>query len=480
MAFRIFLDQTVIRIIDETGKNEPIQYNPGQVKYYIKAGKFIFYDGIEQQDFNNHGYQDFADRFGTGFSSEDEFVRYLNGFINLSASGSLQNPGSVTDVDKAGRVSRNSIFGDKITANRVPQLAVQFQYPLASGDVRTPELGNGGTIVQENVLLKLRTAAQVGSFSRVQSTDTIRYIPGFECYFYGTPDFHEPVEGQRQIVGAMDEDTGFGYGYDGLDFVFMYRRDGVSQYFLIDLQQFEEKNGYTFIPQKGNIYLLTYGFLGYAPAKLEVIPPDGGLALTYTFKYPNAHDQTHLGQTFLPIRGELENLAGSTAMELTIGSIQAGIVDGGVGSIYTFARAFNYYRRDIPVSGNTELGAFRNKTTFGGITNYVKARLFNLNVAQSINRDSVVVIFKNPVILNAPTWVDVDADSVLEVSINVDIDFTLSTKTFFSVALFRTGNIDKNVEPFAFDLSPGDTAVFALVTTGSGEATFSNFWKELF
>jgi len=82
MAFRIFLDQTVVRIIDETGRNEPIQYNPGEVKYYIKDGKFIFFDGIEEQDFNNHGYVDFADRFGNTFSTEAEFVTYLNNFLN--------------------------------------------------------------------------------------------------------------------------------------------------------------------------------------------------------------------------------------------------------------------------------------------------------------------------------------------------------------------------------------------------------------
>jgi hypothetical protein len=480
MAFKIFQDKTVIRIIDTSGKNEPIQYNPSQVKYYPKDGKFIFFDGIEQQDFNNHGYQDFTDRLGNPFASEEAFIDYLNGFINRVSTGTQSSPAPSLDVDNSNRVSRNTIFGDKITAKRIPQLAAQFQYPLASDDVQPPETGNGGQVIQEGSLLKLVTDAQVGSFANLQSSDTIRYIPGFECYFFCTPDFNEPTDGQTQFIGVMDDDTGFAFGYNGLDFVFMYRRDGADTYFPIDLVAFEELNGYALNPLKGNVYLITYGYLGYAPAKLEVVPPRGGLAELYTFEYPNAHDKTHLSQTFLPIRGELNNGAGATPMTLSLGSINAGIVNGGEQSTYTFARAFNYASDALPVNGNTELVAFRNKTVFGGITNYVAARLFNFNVAQDLNKSSVVYIYRNPVVLNTPTWADIDVDSVLEFSEDIAIDFAASLDTFYTQALFRIDTLDKEVEGFKFDLKPGDVAVFAVKTIGQGEVLFSNFWKELF
>ena len=481
MAFRIFLDQTVVRIIDEDGRNEPIQYNPGQVKYYVRKNrKFVFFDGIEQQDFNNHGYEDFRDRFGNSFASEADFIEYLNGFINLAKSGTADNPNPSTDIDGARRPSRNTVFGDKITAKRIPQLAAQFQYPLAQTDVQPPDVGNGGTIVQENTLLKINTAAQVGSYANIQSRDTLRYIPGYECYLYVTPDFNDPVAGQVQRVGVMDDDTGFGFGYNGLDFVFIYRRGGVDQYFNINLDDFKTKYGYDLDPQKGNIYLLTYGFLGYAPATLEVIPPNKGLATLYTFEYPNKHDQTHLSQTFLPLRAEMRNETGNTAMSLSIGSVNAGIVDGGAESTYTFARSFNFRRSDVIINGNTEIVGFRNKTSFGGIINYVDARLFNFNVAQDLNKSSVVVVFRNPVLLNTPTWNDVNLDSTLEYSEDILIDFAASLQTFYSQALFRVDTLDKEVENFRFDLSPGDIAVFAIETTGQGDISFSNFWKELF
>lgn len=105
--FAIYLDQTIVRIIDSTERNEPIQYNPSQTKYYIKDGKFIFYDGIEKQDFNNHGYQDFTNEFGDSFNTEADFIEYLNSFLNspVMSSNPLSKLGvnideiTVDDVD---------------------------------------------------------------------------------------------------------------------------------------------------------------------------------------------------------------------------------------------------------------------------------------------------------------------------------------------------------------------------------------------
>jgi hypothetical protein len=420
---------------------------------------------------------------GATYGTQAETVNALNAIVyagNSELNNSVINPLPITDVDNNLRVSRNTVFGDKITAKRIPQLAAQFQYPLAADDVKTPELTNGGYTLQENALLKVGTVAQAGSKAILQSEKTLRYIPGFECYLFATPDFSDPVDGQSQLAWVGDVETGFGFGYDGLTFVFAYRRGGVDTYFPIDLTAFQQEYGYQLNPQKGNIYLLTYGFLGYAPAKLEVIPQKGGLARLYTFEYPNLNDQTHLSQTFLPLRVEMDNKSGTTPMEITFGSINAGIVNGGAESEYTFTRAFNYFRSDVPVSGNTEIVGFRSKATFGGITNYIQSRLFNFNASQNINRESVLIVFKNPTILNTPTWQDVNPDSVLEYSEDIQIDFAASTVSYFSISIPRVGTFDKDVENLKFDLPPEGVAVFALVTAGSGEVSFSNYWKELF
>jgi hypothetical protein len=480
MAYKVYLSNTVLLIEDTTGNDEIVVLIPGKCTYYIQDEKYNFYCDIRKLKFVKGKFDTFLDDQDQPFPDEEFLNIYLNKIINALGGYTDNNPSPGSDIDNNKRLSRNTVFGDKIIAKRIPQLAAQFQYPLASGAVRPPDVGNGGEILQENTLLKIQTDAQVGSFANVQSTDTLRYIPGYECYLYVTPDFNDPVDGQTQFVGVMDEETGFGFGYNGLDFVFLYRRDGISQYFIIDLDEYEKINGYRLNPQKGNVYLLSYGFLGYAPAKLEVIPPQGGLNKLYTLEYLNEHDQTHLNQTFLPLRAEMNNNAGDKDMSLSVGSINAGIVDGGGESNYTFARSFNYRDAEVLINGNTEIVAFRGKSTFGGRTNYVDGRLFNFNVAQDLNKSSVIVLFRNPVLLNTPTWTDVNVDSVLEYSTDILIDFEASTDTFYSQALFRVDTLDKEVESFRFDLAPGDMAVFAAETTGQGEIAFSNFWKELF
>lgn len=91
MAFRIYLDQTIIRIVDEDGNNAPIYYPAGQTKYYVDKGKFYFFDGVGGQNFNNHAFEDFRDQNGSPFASEDEFIAYLNGFINITVTGGFVN-----------------------------------------------------------------------------------------------------------------------------------------------------------------------------------------------------------------------------------------------------------------------------------------------------------------------------------------------------------------------------------------------------
>lgn len=476
-------------IIIEAPNKDKVYLNTDDARLVVSGNVFMINDAQTNKAVELDIYSRIESGDGTTFQDFDSCYSYLLTVLQVTGSPlSLQTGGMVSntnplpslDIDAGGRVSRNTVFGDKITAKRIPQIAAQFQYPLAADDVKPPVTVNGGSVTQENALLKLSTSNQVGSSIILQSTATIRYIPGFECYLYATPDFNDPVSGQTQFMGVFDDNTGFGFGYNGNDFVFIHRRDGVDSYHVIDISAFSSQYGYTLNPQKGNIYLLTYGFLGYAPAKLEIVPPWGGLLPLFTLEYPNSADQTHISQTFLPIRGELNNNTGSTPMTVSLGSVNAGIVNGGDESIYTFSRDFNYFTpTDITVSGNTEIVGFKNKDLFGGITNYVSARLFNFNAAVSLNKNCILAVIKDPTMLNTPTWNDVDTDSVLQYSTDIQVDFT-NIKTYYTRPLFSTGAFDADVEAHRYDLPPGHIAVFAILTTGAGDVRFSNYWKELF
>ena len=389
------------------------------------------------------------------------------------------NPLPTSIIDNSGKSAANSVFSDQIVGKRIPQITAQFQYPLTQdGSVVTT--ANGATASQSNSMLYLNTDAQSGSSIEIHSTDTLRYIPGFEVYNFFTVGFNMPVDGQDQYVGLLDDDTGFGIGYHGLDFVFIHRRGSINNYYSIDLNAFNNTAGYELDPTKGNVYKLTFGYLGFAPATLEVMGPDNVTRVLYIFPYPNNNIETHLSQTFLPVRAELKNNTGTIAMELFIGSLSAGIVDGSGCSEYEFARFFNYTAPAITITDPTALVAFKPKDTFGGRVNYVESRLALISGATDLNKVARFVIIKNPVITNTPTWNNVDVDSTVQYSEDITIDFANSNDYFI---VWNTGKVDsflEQLESLHLDLKPGDVACFYLASDGTGEVNLAINWWELF
>lgn len=393
---------------------------------------------------------------------------------------SKSNPLPTSNIDNSGKASANTVFSDLITGKRIPQITAQFQYPITQ-DGGVVSTSNGGTATQENSLLYLRTDSQLNSSVEIHSTDTLRYIPGFEVYNFFTVGFNAPVEGQDQFIGLLDSETGFGIGYKGLDFVFIHRRDGEDTYYNIDLNGFNESAGYTLDPTKGNIYKLTFGYLGFAPATLEVIGSDNISRVLHIFQYPNSNTETHISQTFLPVSAELKNNTGTSAMELFIGSFSLGIIDGSGCSEYEFARFFNYTNSStFTITEPTPLVAFKVMDTFRGKTNYIESRLAVMSGATDLNKAARWILIKNPVITNTPTWNNVDIDSTMQYSEDITIDFDNSNTYFLTWNSTKVDSFIEYVDQLHLDLKPGEVACFYLTGAGIGDANLSVNWWELF
>ena len=483
MAFKIFLDQTVVRIIDTSGNDEPVQLNPGQTKYQIQGGIFKFFDNVSTVTFPRGNYQVFQDELGNSFASENDFIVYLNSFINLNVSGTTKDPSGSSDIDQNGRFGANTVFGDRVIGTRHSTIAAQFQYGLQSSDA-DPVVDNGGIVDFFESMLRISSGVNVAGSAMIQSTATVRYTPGQEVYCFFTAVFSPPKADSYQRVGLFDDDNGFFVGYEGTQFSFVRRRNGVDNITAINLSDFAIENKYILDPLKGNIYKISYGYLGFAPITLEVMTPDGGYAVLAKISYPNSATETHTTQTFLPVRGEVGNTGNDTNLTVLSGSLAAGITNGDDSGTDATSRAFAWANEvEFTVSGDTELVAFRNKDIFNGITNYVNARLILISGANELNKNPRWKLLRNPAILNTPTWNDVKTgDSVLEYSLDALIDFALSDDLYMAWNKFKTGDFFEKVEEFVLDLPPGATAIFIIESeaAATGTADLSIRWKELF
>lgn len=395
---------------------------------------------------------------------------------------SSDNPLPIIDIDSAHRGSANSIFGDKIIGTRIPSIAAQFQYGLRSDDAVIDTVTTGISTIS-NAMLLLNTGISSTGHVGVQGANYLRYIPGHEAYAFFTVVFNSPAANSSQKAGLFDYDSGNGngffVGYEGLQFGITRRRSGIDYFTPVDpLLIFPDDSG-VFDPTKGNIYKISYGYLGFATIHFEVMLPKGGFIDLASIEYPNTSTETHITNTNIPLRAEVTNSGNVSDLQIKIGSITAGIVDGGGAD--PIARVFTQSLGIITLVGATvtQLGHFRNKSTFFGITNKITSQLILISTATEGNKPVALGVKKNSTITAPGTWADTDADSVIEFSTDAVVNLTTGTDLLLW-DMAKTDSFFEDVEKFLIKLRPNEWATFYALSSSTNDITLSIRWKDLF
>ncbi len=118
-------------------------------------------------------------------------------------------------------------FGDMAVAEVTP--LVQLQWALEK-IIESLSLyaGQGSGSVDVNVEHELYCEAAAGAagYAIHQSRRTAKYEPGEGLLARFTGRFDGGVVGTEQVVGIIDAEEGYGFGYDGADFGVLHRRGG--------------------------------------------------------------------------------------------------------------------------------------------------------------------------------------------------------------------------------------------------------------
>jgi len=397
---------------------------------------------------------------------------------------SNDNTFPTSDIDGAHRGSVNSIFGDKIVGARVPSIAAQFQYGLRTDDVVVDVVGSGVTALN-NAMLQLNTGTDADGHIGVQGADYLRYIPGHEAYTFFTCVFAPAVSDSVQRIGLFDYDSGNGdgffIGFKGTQFGVTRRRSGVDIFTAVDLADVfphPDENG-VFNPTKGNVYKISYGYLGFATIHFEILLPHGGFVEFASIDYPNSSTETHITNTNIPVRAEITNTGNTTDLEMNIGSVTAGIVDGGgadpIARIFTFALPTTTLTAGV----TNQLIHFRNKDSFFGITNKISTQLLLISAASDGNKPVRWGVRKNPVIVTPGVWNDVSPDSVMEYSTDTVVDLNTGGDSLLW-NMSRADSFFEDVEKYLVKLRPGQLATIHALSQTASDIDLSIRWKELF
>ena len=383
------------------------------------------------------------------------------------------------DVDHTKRPSFNTVFGDKIIGTRVPTIAAQFQYGLRSDDATIDFVGSGTTLIDDS-MLKLRTGTDVDGHIGIQGNDYLRYIPGHEAYAYFTAVFTAPAADSAQRIGLFDYDGGIGngffIGYENTDFCVTRRRSGTDYKTIINMSSLNLD--LPFDPTKGNVFKISYGYLGFAPITFEILDSDGHWVVLHKIEYPNTSAVTHIANTNIPLRAEMTNKGNNTNLELRVGSVSAGVVDGGGSD--PIARNFTFESPTQNITGLNQLFTFRNKNSYFGITNKISTQLTLLSASTEGNKTVSFSIYKNGTITTPGTnWQDISIDSVMEYATD-EINTFGTGELLIGWKMAKADSLWEEVEKLLLKLRPNDYASIYVNSSSLNEVDLLMRWKELF
>jgi len=380
-------------------------------------------------------------------------------------------------TDYANRTSMNSVFGEKYVGHRKVNVASQFQYGFPQDDANSSIVGSGNIGISESMLY-VQTGTDTNGYASISNKKALRYIPGHEAYMYFTAAFTDGVANSYQRGGIFDDSNGFFVGFEGSQFCVSRRRSGVDYNHQIDVTKVFSDG--SFDPTKGNIYKISFGYLGFANISFEVLSPKGNWVVMYSIEYAGKNIETHITNTNLQPRMEIGNTGNNTDLTLKTGSFSAGVVDGGSASD-PLARMFAKSLPSLTISaGDFHIITFRNKDIFNGIKNYIESSLRLLSLSTDLSKNSIVSFRKNVTITNSPTWVDVDtANSIHDYA--QDVTFSGGTEVF-SIALAKVSTFFEDMYDQRIELLPNETMTISIYTPlgTSGTIDLSLRWAELF
>lgn len=407
----------------------------------------------------------------------------MGGPTNAAQRVPTEDSGSIpiVDIDNNMRISLNTVFGEKIVGIRQADIAAQFQYGFPAS-AASPDVANGGTITTVESMLVLSTGTNIAGSSAISNRKALRYIPGQEAFANFTTVFTSPKSDSYQRAGLFDSQNGFFIGYEGIIFKATRRRDGVDISETIDLSKIFKPDVGVYDPTKGNVYRISFGYLGFAVINFEVMSPCACWESLHKIQYPNSSTNVHILNTNLQPRGEVANTGNNTDISIKIGSFSAGVTNGGGPD--PSARRFTFGQTEQSISAGTMMAVtFRSKASFNSLTNYISSVVTLLSFNSDLSKSSLWELEKNATIVGTPTWNDVNADdSTIEYS--TDAVVTRGTGVLdFSLPL---GKIDRemitDLESQEIELLPEDYITLFIVTPGGTSGTFdlSFRWKELF
>ena len=377
-------------------------------------------------------------------------------------------------------VNNQTAFGEVSVAQNTGRIFGQFTYNLNT-ELFSNDSTASGTVTVTPPFANISSGAATNSTGVLTSEDVLEYFPGIGALARFTALYTTGVVGNTQFVGIGTALNGLFIGFNGVDFCINRRASGTNNIttqanFNVDKLDGTGPSTMTLDPTKGNVYQISYQWLGFGQITFSVEDPLGGrFTVFHAIRYANANTTTSITQSTLPFKIESNNTTNATAIVVKVPSLAA-FIQGTPGT-----ESFLIHGASNSKTLTTEVAVLtiRNNTTYAGVPNFILVSPLNISAASDGAKSVLFNLYKNATLGGVPSFVDYNANTSV-----MSIDKAGTTVTggilLSSIALNKSSNLIYPIANSGFKLHPGDTLTVSAVSAGSNDVVVSIMWQERF
>lgn len=430
-----------------------------------------------------------------------DFTDVLNvraGLVGKSEGGGVWTPISSTDEGhlEVQISSPVTAFGEVSVSEPLPVAQLDFVY---GENYRTSSnSATNGVFGAANSMIFLSTSNNANSFAQVNSKRYLKYRPGQGALGRYTAVFNTGVANANQYAGLATTvlDNGFLFGFQGTTFGVWYIRNNSSSFIVQNdwnldkmdgTQSSTNKSGVLLDPSKGNVYQISYQYLGFGAIVFSIENPfNGQFTPVHEIRYSNSSELPSIEQPSLNMVWRVQNYTNTS--NVTMRAASCALFLEGKRAYLGPRNAFNNNKTGI----TTEVNIFtiKNATSFNGKRNVAFCRIRSISFGGNASGATAVGslrVIKNATLGGSPSWTQIegtsgDSGATVTGSSVISVDVAGTTVTggipiYNSVVAMGSSTI-ADVTDLDIYLQPGETATFAVSSTSTGTAGVGIVWNE--
>lgn len=371
-------------------------------------------------------------------------------------------------------------FGSLLTSKERPVVHLSFPYGVNS-DVVDASGSFGASVTASSGKIQLSTGTGSNGYATMESIGAIRYIAGQGSRVKFAGFFTTGSDQSTQEVGTGDDLDGYFFGYSGSLFGVCRRRAGIDDWTLQtdwngDRMDGSGSSGMTLNPSLGNVYMISYQWLGFGAIKFFITRPESGeFHNVHTIVYSNANTIPSVNNPTLPLRAAVRNWGNTTNLSVSLSSM-GGFNEGSDERDHPSAR-YSTNRSKGSVSTEQVLFSLQNRTTYFGQRNRTRAHLDLVSISNRSNSPTSHRLVLNPTVGGVPSYVPLSQNSVISID---DQGTTLTGgKELLSFEIAGSSDTILALSVFEMRIRPGD--VLVLTASGSNSTIAGSLaWNEEF